>query len=221
MTTTALTVRPGTRGAKTVASGIASAVEALGPLEPGCRVIGVTKGQFSLLDLIRAVLDQTGPADLTVSTWTVGVRDADNAEFLATMGAIRSLRFLVDRSFVRRQPEYARRLVESFGVKAIRATNTHAKFAMIAAGDWRIVIRSSMNLNRNPRFEQFDLDDDPAIFDFFERHVSEMEELMPPGLKPRAADVWSGYERALGGGVSDELARQRHTADKRSGWGAF
>ena len=47
-----------------------SAQNAVGILEPGIELYGLTMGQFSLIDLILAVLRQTGPAHMTVSTWT-------------------------------------------------------------------------------------------------------------------------------------------------------
>ena len=47
-----------------------TAFEAIGPLEPGCEIFGFTKGQFSLMDLITAILSQTGPASVDISTCT-------------------------------------------------------------------------------------------------------------------------------------------------------
>lgn len=39
-----------------------------------------------------------------------------------------------------------------------------------------------MNLNRNPRLEQFDLDDSEEICIFFQEIIDEIFEKMPPGL---------------------------------------
>ena len=53
-----------------------SAAEAIKGLEPGgVDVYGLTAGQFSLLELIEAVLDVTGPAELALSTWTAAPSD--------------------------------------------------------------------------------------------------------------------------------------------------
>lgn len=41
---------------------------------------GFTLGQFSLLDLVEAALDLAGPADVVISTWSVGFYDLDAAE---------------------------------------------------------------------------------------------------------------------------------------------
>lgn len=181
----------------------ATALDAIGRLEPGDRLVGMTKGQFSLLDLIRAVLRSTGPAHLTVSTWTTGIRDAENARLLVSRGDLLSLRLLTDRSFPSRQPKYCAAIIRTFGADSIWCTRTHAKFALIRNDQWNVVIRSSMNLNRNPRFEQFDLDDDAEMADWFEAHVSEIAETMKPGLDFTTHEADVAFERALGGGVSE------------------
>lgn len=189
--------------AKIITAPYQSAEAAIGQLEPGCRILGLTKGQFSLLDLLRACLAQTGPAHVVVSTWTTGIRDADNAKLLLDTGKILSFRLLTDRSFATRQPKYCQAIVRAFGNAAIRCTNTHAKFCLIQNDAWQIAIRSSMNLNRNPRFEQFDLDDDPAVVAFLREHADEMADLMPEGLRPPFAAVDAAFTNALGGGLSD------------------
>jgi hypothetical protein len=203
MSTTPASTRLRKRPAKIVTAPYQSAETAIGTLEPGCRILGLTKGQFSLLDLLRACLAQTGPAHVIVSTWTTGIRDADNARLLLDTGKILSFRLLTDRSFATRQPKYCAAIVRAFGNAAIRCTNTHAKFCLIQNGGWNIAIRSSMNLNRNPRFEQFDLDDDAQIVAFLREHADEMEDTMPAGLRPPYAAVDAAFTGALGGGLSD------------------
>jgi len=211
-------------------AGVQSAGECIGTLEPGCRVIGLTKGQFSLLDLLRAILAQTGPAHVTLATWTVGIRDAENAAWLLSKGDLLSFRLLTDRSFVVRKPKYAARLQEVFGQDAIRATRVHAKFALVRNDAWDVCVRSSMNLNRNRRWEQFDLDDDAAICDHFHRLVAEMERLMVPGTRPTHQEVTAAFDAALepaaGDGTAalvdaltdiEHLARLGYTLDEIAG----
>lgn len=184
-------------------SPVESASSAIGTLSSGFRLFGFTKGQFSLLDLVRAVLSQTGPADVVVSTWTTGIRDAENAEALLDNGIIRSFLLLTDRSFPTRQPQYCQRILEIFGEQSIRVTRTHAKFALIRNERWNVAIRSSMNLNRNPRFEQYDIDDDTGLCDFIMGHVTEIWDLQPSGLSVPTREVDNGFRQALGGGLSE------------------
>lgn len=182
-------MRPVANAARLAAVPFGSAQDAIGKLTAGVRIVGLTKGQFSLLDLIAAVLDQIGAASVTVSTWTPGAKEMDAVAALLDSGLVTDFRLLLDRSFATRHPEYVARIHAALGPEAIRQTRTHAKFALIAAGAWRVTIRTSMNFNRNPRFEQFDLDDDPAIYAFFEAAVAELYEKTPAGLGVPSAQI--------------------------------
>lgn len=163
------------------------------------RLVGLTRGQFSLLDLIRAVLEQTGPADLTLSTWTSGIRDAETSAWLLGRGEIRSIRLMLDYGFPKIEPAYALRLVELYGDRAILLCRTHAKFAIIRNDAWSICIRSSMNLNRNTRFEQFDLDDSEPICELFEQFADDVARATPAGM----VIEWQDAARALLTALSD------------------
>ena len=145
-----------------------SAENAVGVLEPGVELYGLTMGQFSLIDMILAVLRQTGPAHMTVSTWTAAGSEIKTASDLLESKDVFSLRFIVDRSFKARQPEFAEQLVSRFGVDSVRTTRIHAKFVVIRNSLWNIAIRTSMNLNTNPRVENFEISDDAALCDFLD-----------------------------------------------------
>lgn len=177
----------------------APARAAAAKLKRGGRILGLTKGHFSLGDLIRELLALTGPAAVSLSTWTAGIRDGRAMAGLLEEGQITSLRLLVDRSFATRQPRYCAAIRRMFGDDAIRCTKTHAKVVTIQGGGWHITCRTSMNLNKNPRFESFDVDDNEEIWRFFEAHFDEMSARMPPGPKVESWEVDAVFERALRG----------------------
>ena len=181
-----------------------AAEDCIGIIAPGCSIIGVTKGQFSLLDLIRAASDQVGPAALTVSTWSTGIRDTQNLGLLMDRGAFTSVSLCLDRSFSGRQPKYVEEVVRVWGEGNIRMTRNHAKFFLLRNETWNICVRSSMNLNRNPRLEQFDLDDSPELCEFFAGIVEEIFEKMPPGLTRKANVCDQVFPALIGGGLSDQ-----------------
>ena len=160
-----------------------SASKAVGPLAPGCEIYGFTKGQFSLIDLIEHCLVCTGPADVFIATWSAAAGDIQRAHKFLKNGRIRSIRFLVDYSFQSRKPEFCSELVATFGHDVLRVTVTHAKYVLIRNDDWNLVIRTSMNLNYNPRFENFEISDDLEFADFQQAIIDE---------------VWSGQDVAEG-----------------------
>lgn len=193
----------GPRERRIVSAPTSLAAETIGTLTPGVSIVGLTKGQFSLMDLVIAVLDQVGVADVIVSTWTADLRDAAMVRSLVMNERIRSFRLLCDRSLLARDPAYVETLLEFFGPEAIRTSRTHAKLALIGNDRWHVAIRTSMNLNRNTRFEQFDLDDDPAVYEFLRAHVAELVESMPPGFVVPAATIDAAFREALGGGLAE------------------
>lgn len=161
---------------RVIRKGIAAKIvaEAVGEITTGCEIYGLTKGQWSLIDLIEYCLETTGPAELIISTWTAANADIGFANALLTNGRIKSILFLVDFSFPSRQPAYTAALREAFGDGAIRLTKNHAKFVTIRNRDWNLVLRTSMNLNENRRLESFEISDSKAMAEFLEEVVAEV-----------------------------------------------
>ena len=156
-----------------------NAAEFIGEMAPGIHRFGVSKGQFSLIDLIEGITDQIGKCDLSLSTWTAARADLTRLEdLLATR--FNSVRFLLDFSFQRRQPALIAQIRKLFGDESIVVTRNHAKFMLLKKDDWRLVVRTSMNLNFNPRLEDVDIKDDPELFDFLDAILAEFFEKHDP-----------------------------------------
>jgi len=147
---------------------VANVAEALGGLSAGVSWFVLTHGQFSLTDALIYLTTQTGAADVSVCTWTAGNTDLEHMADMLRAGQFRSMRWLVDRSFVTRQPAYCAKLRDLFGDECIRTTRTHAKFITIRNEQWDLAVRTSMNLNHNPRMESLEISDDAALCDFID-----------------------------------------------------
>ena len=144
-----------------------SAAEAVADLaRDGMELFGLTRGQFSLADLLVAILEKTGAAALSISTWTAAHADVERMMALLESGQITGCRWLVDQTLPRRTPALAAQIRNLFGDDAIRVTKTHAKFATIVNDEWQVALRSSMNLNQNPRLECFQVGHDPELCQF-------------------------------------------------------
>lgn len=150
-----------------------SAARAIGTIRPGDEVLILTHGQFSMIDALTHLLTQTGPAAVSVSTWTAASADLTHAERFLHSGVITSLRFLVDRSFQTRHPAYCATLIDLFGVDSVRTTRVHAKFATIRNDTHDLAIRTSMNLNENPRLETIEISADSGLADFLDAQFDE------------------------------------------------
>lgn len=173
---------------------IQSATEAVAGLErDGMELFGLTKGQFSLTDMIEAILDKTGPADLSISTWTAANGDVTRMLELLNSGAIRSCRWLVDLTFMRRCPQLTAEIRAKFGADAIRVTKTHAKFCTITNDDWQIALRSSMNLNQNPRMESFQVGHDPVLCQFLSEVLDDVWKRQNKGIADLSSKEIAGW----------------------------
>lgn len=185
------------RQLRTDLSGTAAAC--IGHIEPGDEISGLTNGQFSLVDMLLHLAQDIGPCDLTISTWTMGVYDADQAFAFTRQGLFRSTRWIVDPSFFSRNAALSGRLVDSFGADAFRAVNTHAKFATMRSDRVALVVRTSCNLNRNDRMESFDISADEQLTAFYEAQIADIfERHAPVGKRPGRAkalfsDLAEGY----------------------------
>ena len=171
--------RPGSR--RVAISAVGKAAEVIGSIEQGVEITGLTNGQFSLIDTLEHVLTEIGPADVLVSTWTMGIYDADRAEMFCKNGMIRSIRWLVDPSMFGRRPEIAGKLIQAFGVEAFRAVNNHAKFATLCNEEFQVCIRSSMNLNPNKRLENFDISEGAELAGMFNALADDVFRRFPAG----------------------------------------
>lgn len=154
---------------------LGSATEALAGFDRGTHVFGLTKGQFSMIDIASAVLAKTGPADVSVWTWCIAEYEVAAITAFMTNGAVSGFRLVMDWAGAQRDMPIVADLQAQFGDDCVRVTKSHAKIVTISTEcGWRVVIRGSMNLNANPRFEQFDVSDDPAIYAVVDNMMAEM-----------------------------------------------
>ena len=147
----------------------------------GCHIIGLTMGQFSLIDMIHSILKKTGPADLYIATWSAGIKDAHQVRWLLDTDLITGVRILTDHSYVNRQSKYAMAIEDLFGRANIRTSEMHAKFVVIKNAEYSVTILSSMNLNANRTCETFTIYEDAAITDFYLRFVQHHFDNMQDG----------------------------------------
>ena len=141
----------------------------VGEIRPGFHLFGFSNGQFSLIDVIRALIAQLPhPIDFTLSSWTAAQADIGELHDILNKETFSRVRFLFDVSFQRRQPEIFSQIRNTFGGDCVRITHNHAKFMLLKAGKYRIVCRTSMNLNMNLRLEDIELKDDFELYEFID-----------------------------------------------------
>lgn len=162
-----------------------TAADCIGTLEPGAALFAITRGQFSMIDAALACLDQTGPADVSIWTWTVAEYEIECMQRLRTDGRIRSATLVIDHGARNKNAGLIRQWKSTFGADSVRYVVNHSKIVTISNDRFRLLLRGSMNLNFNPRFEQFDLTEGGADFDLVKSIEREL---------PVLADTASGED---------------------------
>jgi hypothetical protein len=166
-----------------------SADRATDGFDKGCHIIGLTMGQFSLIDMIHSILKKTGPADLYIATWSAGIKDAHQVRWMLDSDLITGIRLLTDHSYVNRQSKYALAIEDLFGKENIRSSEMHAKFVVIKNAQFSVTILSSMNLNANRTCETFTIYEDHAITDFYMRFIDHHFDNMREGWERSSSVV--------------------------------
>lgn len=149
---------------------------AIGPVVPGLSVFAITRGQFSMIDAILHVIDACKPAKLTLWTWTIA--DYEVQAFTSLLGAgISEARLVIDPGGRKKNADLIRVFRDRFGPGSVKIALNHAKIALVEGNGLRVLLRGSMNLNFNPRFEQLDVTEGGPDFDLVERVMSELPTL--------------------------------------------
>lgn len=177
-----LALRRKTNRRNFVASRLEGAAETIGALDVGDEVTGLTCGQFSMIDILEHMLNESGgQSDVFVSTWTAGMYDVERAAQIAECGKIKSIRWIMDRALFSKSPEYSGPMIEAFGIDAFRDTSVHAKVTLVKSDFKKMVCRSSMNLNKNLKTEQFDISVCDEVYDFYLSWANLLWEEARPG----------------------------------------
>lgn len=171
---------------------------AIEKLEKGNRIIGLTRGDFSLIDLIHSVLKKTGKSKVICCTWSAGIKDANQVRWLLNSKLIESFTLVTDHSYVTRQRKYALAIEDLFGKENIRTSEIHAKFVLIKNKEWNLAIRTSMNLNANRTCETFEIDDDLDVYNFYRNFVDETFKNTPEGFEEKSWIVNSALDKFFG-----------------------
>jgi len=161
---------------KTAKESFASASECIGKIEKNMGLFAITRGQFSMIDAALACLDQVGPSKISLWTWTIAEYEIQCLERLRQDKRIKNGTMIIDHGARNKNAALIAQWKSSFGQESVRYVLNHAKiFTIESESGFSLLLRGSMNLNFNPRFEQFDITEGGEDF----RLVKEIESELP------------------------------------------
>jgi hypothetical protein len=156
-------------------------------------LFAVTRGQFSMLDAIQTVIKQVGQCRVSVWTWAIADYEVECFEAFMANREITSAILVIDHAAENKNAALIQKWRDRFGVDSVRVCKNHAKISRVWNDDFHVLLRGSMNLNFNPRFEQLDVTEGGPDFDL----VEEIENSLPV-LRPRASIAESMKASQLG-----------------------
>jgi hypothetical protein len=161
----------------------------IGEVKPGMSLFGITRGQFSMIDMALHILDAIGGgATLSVWTWVLVDYEIEFFRRLMDDGRISSGRLIIDASARKNNAMVVAQWEKIFGEGTVRFAMSHAKIVTLAGAGMKFCIRGSMNLNHNPRFEQFDISEGGPAYDLV-RSVE--DELMSGPYTKDGAEIYA------------------------------
>jgi len=132
---------------------MASAADCIGPITHGMSLFAITRGQFSMIDSVQHAQSQLGRASISIWTWAIADYEVEVFTALMLDNRIDGADLIVDQSAERRNGALIDQWRATFGLQSVRVCKNHAKIARVYNDDFRVLLRGSMNLNFNPRFE--------------------------------------------------------------------
>lgn len=150
-----------------------TAAECIGPVHAGMSIFAITRGQFSMIDAVHHVVEACAPAKISLWTWTIA--DYEVQAFTSLMRKdIAEADLLIDSGARKKNHALIQAWIGRFGAESVRHVRNHAKIALVEGSGLRVLLRGSMNLNFNPRFEQLDVTEGGPDFDLVRRVQSEI-----------------------------------------------
>jgi hypothetical protein len=140
-------------------------------IEPGDSWDVISQGDVDSLSFLARVIEPTWFDYVAISTWCIARTDLDQLGRWLDAGKIDKLELFMGEIFPGTyigEYERARELVRDYGARLV-ITRNHSK-VMLAGNSSTgtfLSIRSSANVNTNPRIEQTTITHDRALFDFY------------------------------------------------------
>lgn len=125
--------------------------EVFGQIGKGDCIHYASMGEWSMHDLLKHLLQQTGPAKVYVATWSASPEGCKQVINLMNEGQITEMNAVFDWRIKIRTPESLQLARMNFA--KVHLNTCHAKVTVIENEDWQIAIVGSANYTNNPRIE--------------------------------------------------------------------
>lgn len=133
----------------------------------------ISDGTFSSICFILAVTSKTKIDKLYASTFRVGKKEILTLNALAEKGLIKNAHFFVWEGMDTDKYPYFEIFQKICKGRSwtFKGGKNHSKVIMMETSLGKFVLKTSSNLNENPKMEQFTFEQSPELFDFYKREL--------------------------------------------------
>lgn len=128
-------------------------------------------GNFNMMRLIFWLLEQTGPANILMSTYSISPKTIQGILNRRESGMIKDFQIIIDNRVRSISPKPFALMAANFDY---RCTSIHAKVACLWNQNWKISIVSSQNATDNPKIERGTIYTLPDVFNFDKAALDEI-----------------------------------------------
>jgi hypothetical protein len=166
----------------------ADLAQLIGPLAHNEHIHIPSLGAWSMHDVLAYVLQQTGPADVWITSWTITEEPVRSIIELMKAGTIRNLKALFSERVEAMNPSAPQ--LARFNLQ-VKLTKIHAKSIVVLNDSWGVTVGGSANFTRNPRIEKYII----ATHRELAMHESAWIDAVMEGAEPFRADEREGTTR--------------------------
>lgn len=143
----------------------------IGEIKEGETIYFFSNKEWSMPDLIDYVAKQFGPCDLSLTSFSFTLPALMHIKNLIEIRQIRNVKFLLDNS-VKSQADKHKQL-SKLDIQ-VGFLKCHAKVVLMSNEKINLVIVSSANINRNPRWEAGVIETRQKVFDFYANQFNDL-----------------------------------------------
>lgn len=124
---------------------------------------------LQVADILQWILDQTGPADIRMTSFSISEEFLRRIFFIGKKGLVRSLDIVLDFKATNKTL-----ILWSFIAQTVRncyLANTHSKVLLVSNEKIKVALVTSQNLTRGNRYESGFITTDPGVFDSLDKDL--------------------------------------------------
>ena len=118
---------------------------------------------LQVADILQWILDQTGPADVGLTSFSISEEFLRRIFFIEREGLVRSLDIVLDFKATNKTLILWPFIAQT--VQNCYLADNHSKILLVSNESWKVAAVMSQNLTRGNRYESGLISTDPAVFD--------------------------------------------------------